>query len=172
MVAPTTSYPASTNRAAATDESTPPDIATRTRSLTVPPRPKSERGTRSAEQPTRVRSPEPATQLDDRSFCSAFRVPRSSLRSSVQDGGQGPDLLDNLRQSSDDSINVLQRVLLAEREPQRRDAQLPRHAHRRQHVRRLDRAGRAGGAGRAGDPREVEVHEQRLAVGTGNRHAR
>src|SRR5687767_145428 len=32
MVAPTTSYPRSTRIAAATDESTPPDIATRTRS--------------------------------------------------------------------------------------------------------------------------------------------
>src|SRR6266853_2946919 len=41
-----------------------------------------------------------------------------------------------------------------------------------QHVRWLDRAGRAGGTGRAGDAREVEVHQQRLAVRTGDRHAR
>src|SRR5687768_16706087 len=35
MVAPTTSYPRSTNMAAATEESTPPDIATRTRSFPI-----------------------------------------------------------------------------------------------------------------------------------------
>src|SRR2546427_1937629 len=39
MVAPTTSYPASTKSAAATDESTPPDIATSTRSATGSPHP-------------------------------------------------------------------------------------------------------------------------------------
>src|SRR5207245_5260516 len=39
MVAPTTTYHATTNRAAATDESTPPDIATSTRSATGSPHP-------------------------------------------------------------------------------------------------------------------------------------
>src|SRR3989449_8691707 len=39
MVAPTTSYPASTKSAAATDESTPPDIATSTRPATGAPHP-------------------------------------------------------------------------------------------------------------------------------------
>ena len=38
-----------------------------------------------------------------------------------------------------------------------------------QHVRRLDRAGRAGRAARGRDAREIEVHEQRLAVGAGYR---
>src|SRR2546423_7504064 len=129
MVAPTTSYPASTSNAAATDESTPPDIATSTRSLTAPPRPNAERGTRSAEQQERVGSPVPATQPDDRAVCSAFRVPRSALQSSVQHRGQVPDLLHDLRQGDDQRLHVLRRVLLAQREPQRRDAQLVRHAH-------------------------------------------
>src|SRR5205085_10012406 len=95
MVAATTSYPASTSSAAATDESTPPDIATRTRSLTAPPRPNAERGTRKAEQYKNARCPRQATLLDDRSLCSAFRVPRSALRSSMQDRGERSHLLDN-----------------------------------------------------------------------------
>src|SRR5437016_11999247 len=137
MVAPTTSYPAATSKAAATDESTPPDMATRTRSLTAPPRPNAERGTRSAERQERVRLPVPATQPDDRPVCSAFRVPRSALQSPVQHRGQLPDLVDDLRQGSDERVHVLRRVLPAEREAQRRNAQLARHAHGRQHVRRL-----------------------------------
>src|SRR2546428_8282416 len=42
-----------------------------------------------------------------------------------------------------------------------RDAEVARHAHRRQHVRGLDRAGAAGRPRGAGDAGEVEVHEQR-----------
>src|SRR6266699_6297282 len=169
MVAATTSYPSSTRIAAATELSTPPDMATSTRSLTAPPRRNAERGTRSAEQRERVRSPEPATQRGERAVCSAFRIPRSAFRSSMQDGGQSPDLLDDLRQGGDDRLHVLRRVLLAEREPQRRDAQLSWHAHGRKYVRRLDRAGRAGGARGASDPREIEMHQQCFAVGAGDR---
>src|SRR5213076_3007977 len=137
MVAPTTSYPASTSKAAATDESTPPDIATRTRSLTAPPRPNAERGTRNAEQSARSSRCVPGCCERTSSCCSAFRVPRSAFRSSVQHRGQLPDLVDNLRQGSDERVHVLRRVLPAEREAQRRDAQLARHAHGRQHGRRL-----------------------------------
>src|SRR5438094_721777 len=169
MVAPTTSYPASTSKAAATDESTPPDIATRTRSATTSPSPNAEFGMRNAEYKGRVESRnETRTAIPH----SALRTPHSALASPVQDGGQLPDLLDNLWQGPDDRLHVLRRVLLAEREPQGGDAQLPRHAHGREYVRRLDRPRRARGTRGASDPREVEVHQQRLAVGTGNRHAR
>src|SRR2546426_984714 len=144
MVAPTTSYPCSTRSAAATEESTPPDIATRTRCATTSPSPNAEFGMRNAEYKGRVESRnETRTAIPH----SAFRTPHSAFVSPVQDGGQSPDLLDDLRQGTDDRLDVVQRVLLAEREPQRRDAQVPRHAHRRQDVRRLDRAGRAGGTG-------------------------
>src|SRR2546430_8273107 len=171
MVAATTSYPPSTSSAAATELSTPPDMATRTRSLTRPPHPGAECGVRNAELTGRVRSPPPVSALYARAFDSALRTPRSALESPMQDGGQVPDLLHDLRQGSDERLHVFRRVVLAEGEPQRRHAQLPRHAHRREHVRRLDRAGRARGTRGAGDPREIEVHQERLAVRTGDRHA-
>src|SRR5207249_3542899 len=88
-----TSYPASTSNAAATELSTPPDIATRTRSLTAP-------------------------------------HPPPSSRSSMQHGGQGPTLFDDLRERSNHRVHVLRGVVLAEGEPQRRDAELAGHAHR------------------------------------------
>src|SRR5216117_2110103 len=116
MVGPTTSYPASTSKAAATDESTPPDIATRTRSFTVPPHPSAECGMRNAELMGKVRSRKPATEHDARALRSAFRTPHSALESPMQDGGQLPDLLDNLWQGPDDRVDVLRCVLLAERE--------------------------------------------------------
>src|SRR2546427_6226145 len=109
-----TSYPASTSNAAATELSTPPDIATRTRSLTAP-------------------------------------HPPTSSRSSMQHGGQGPNLFDDLRERSNHRVHVLRGVVLAEREPQRRDAELAGHAHRRQHMRGLDRPGAAGRPGGTGD---------------------
>src|SRR6266403_528465 len=171
MVAPTTSYPSSTRIAAATELSTPPDMATRTRSFTVPPPPSAECGMRNAESRGQVRYSRPTTRRDARAAYSAFRTPHSALASSVQDGGQSPDLLHNLRQGGDERVHVFQRVLLAEREPQRRDAQLPCDAHGREHVRRFHRAGGAGRPRGAGDPREVQVHQQRLAVGPGDRYA-
>src|SRR5204863_7741677 len=147
MVAPTTSYPASTSKAAATDESTPPDIATRTRSLTAPPRPIAD---------WRLR-------IADLNSHPPIRNPQSAIRnrfgSPVQHRRQRAHLLDDLRQGSDERLHVLRRILLAEREPQRRDAQLSWHAHGRKYVRRLDRAGRAGRARGASDPREIEVHQ-------------
>src|SRR5207249_6628571 len=160
MVAPTTSYPASTSKAAATELSTPPDMATRTRSFTAPPRPIAD---------WRLR-------IADLTSHPPIRNPQSAIRnrfgSPVQHRGERPHLLDDLRKGSDERVHVLRRVLLAEREPQRRDAQLSRHPHRREYVRRLDRAGRAGGARGASDPREIEVHQQCLAVGAVARHAR
>src|SRR5256886_6086970 len=159
MVAATTSSPASTSKAAATDESTPPDMATRTRSFTAPPRPIAD---------WRLR-------IADLTSHPPIRNPQSAIRnrfgSPVQHGGQRSHLLDNLGERCDRRLHVLRRVLLAEREPQRRDAQLSGHAHGREYVRRLDRAGRAGGARGAGDPREIEVHQQCLAVGAADRHA-
>src|SRR5947199_9368982 len=93
-----TSYPASTSNAAATELSTPPDIATRTRSLTAPP-------------------------------------PPTSSPSSMQHGGPGPNLFDDLRERSNHPVPVLPGVALAEREPQRPDPPLPRHAPRPPHMR-------------------------------------
>src|SRR3989442_1459161 len=125
-----TSCPASTSNAAATDESTPPDIATRTRSLTAPI--------------------------------------RNYRASSMQYRGQLPNLVNDLRQCTDDRIHVLRRAVLPERKAQRRHAELARHAHRGEHVRRLHRPGAAGRARRAGDAGEVEMHEQGFGVGPGD----
>src|SRR5437867_2788839 len=107
MVAPTTSYPASTSKAAATDESTPPDIATRTRSLTKPLHPGGECGMRNAESTRQVRHSRPTTRLDARALHSAFRTPHSAFESPVQDGGQLPDLLHDLREGTDERLHVL-----------------------------------------------------------------
>src|SRR2546430_8471436 len=170
MVAATTSYPPSTSSAAATELSTPPDMATRTRSLTRPPHPGAECGVRNAELTGRVRSPQSVSALYARAFDSALRTPHSALESPMQDGGQVPDLLHDLRQGSDERLHVFRRILLAEREAQRRDPQLARHAHGREHVRRLDRSRAASGARRAGDPGEVQMHQQRLAVRAGHGH--
>src|SRR6266566_695640 len=131
MVAPMTSYPASTSNAAATDESTPPDIATRTRSLTAP--------------------------------LPNYRA------SSMQYRGQLPNLVNDLRQCTDDRIHVLRHAVLPERKAQRRHAELARHAHRAEHVRRLHRPGAAGRPRRAGNGGEVEMHEQSFGVGPGDR---
>src|SRR5438445_188311 len=79
-----TSYPASTSNAAATDESTPPDIATRTRSLTAP--------------------------------LPNYRA------SSMQYRGQLPNLVNDLRQCTDDRVHVLRHAVLPERKAQRRHA--------------------------------------------------
>src|SRR6266496_117445 len=102
MVAPTTSYSASTSNAAATDESTPPDIAMRTRSLT-PRLPSAECGVRSAEFQGKVARRTTLTLI--------LRIPNSALRtcrrSSVQKRAQCPHLLDNLRQGSNERIDVL-----------------------------------------------------------------
>src|SRR5438552_11283149 len=131
IVAPMTSYPASTSNAAATDESTPPDIATRTRSLTAPL--------------------------------------RNYRASSMQYRGQLPNLVNDLRQCTDDRIHVLRHAVLPERKAQRRHAELARHAHRAEHVRRLHRPGAAGRPRRAGNAGEVEMHEQSFGVGPGDR---
>src|SRR2546429_2630037 len=144
MVAPMTSYPASTSNAAATDESTPPDIATRTRSLTAPLHSNAERGTWNAEQTSPALGLVASVRDRTFPFCSAFRLPRSALTSSVQHRGQLPDLVHDLRQCTDDGIHVLSRAVLPERKPQRRHAELARHAHRAEHVRRLHGPGAAG----------------------------
>src|SRR6266545_7188101 len=98
MVAPTTSYPCSTSNAAATDESTPPDMATRTRSFTEPHPPSAECGMRNAELQGDARSRMSAARLDARAIHSAFRTPHSALVSSMQDGGESPHLLDDPRE--------------------------------------------------------------------------
>src|SRR5256884_9661998 len=119
MVAPTTSCPASTSKAAATDESTPPDMATRTGSFNLPPHPSAECGMRSAESIGKVRSRKPATEHDARALHSALRIPHSALESPVQHRGQLPHLVDTLRQGRVERVHVLRPVLPAEREPQR-----------------------------------------------------
>src|ERR1051326_6003294 len=149
MVAPTTSYPASTSKAAATDESTPPDMATRTRSLTKPPHPSAECGMRNAESSGRVRVPRLATGHDARALYSAFRTPHSALTSPMQHGGQLSDLLDNLRQGSNDRLHVLRRVLPAERNARPGPTGPAGPPHRRARVRRPAPARAAGGPGGA-----------------------
>src|SRR5688572_14978674 len=121
MVAPTTSYPCSTSRAAATELSTPPDIATSTFSRTA------------------EHSRELAHLLDD---CGEYV------------GG---------------AIDVGLAGGVAEAEAQRAEGQLSGHAECREDVRGLDGASRARRAPRDRYARQIEVHEQGLAVGT--RHA-
>src|SRR5256885_16517150 len=135
MVAPTTSSPASTSKAAATEESTPPDIATSTRSLTRPPHPGAECGVRNAEYQCEGRT--------GNDLPLKFRTPHSAFRtfyaSSMQDRGQSPDLLDDLRQGSGERVHGLRRLLLAERQAQRPGPLVGRHPPGREHVARPDR---------------------------------
>src|SRR5437773_4535736 len=153
IVAPTTSYPASTSSAAATDESTPPDIATSTRSLIAPLPPNAERGTRNAGQ-TALALGFFFASLPDGTFpfCSAFRLPRSALTSPVQYSREGAYLLDDPREHRDHRVHVFHGAVPPEREPQRCHAELARHAHRCEHVRGLDRAGEPPEPGRQAMP--------------------
>src|SRR5947207_5579466 len=139
MVAPMTSYPASTSNAAATDESTPPDIATRTRSLTAPLPPIADWGFRIVDwkHGPRIRNPQFAIRN--------YRV------SPVQHRRQGSHLLDNPWERRHHRVHVLSRAVLPERKAQRRHAELARDAHRAEDVRRLHGSGAAGRARRAGD---------------------
>src|SRR6266550_5678518 len=125
MVAPTTSYPASTSRAAATDESTPPDMATSTRSLTTP-LPARRTGGRIRRR-SRTLSDRPPPHRPP---------PHLTAASPVEHRAQGSHLLHNLGEHRDRRVHVLGTSVVAERESQGGDAQLPRHAHRREHVRR------------------------------------
>src|SRR6266550_8418795 len=106
MVAATTSYPRSTSSAAATELSTPPDMATRTRSLTAPPRPNAERGTRNAKHGARSSSCVAGSYERTTSGRSAFRVPRSALHSPVQHRRERPHLLDNPGEHRDQRLHV------------------------------------------------------------------
>src|SRR2546430_16429805 len=117
-----TSYPASTSNAAATDESTPPDIATRTRSLTAPL--------------------------------------RNYRASSMQYRAQLPNLVNDLRQCTDDRIHVLPRAVLPERKAQRRHSDLADHAHRAWHVPWLHCPGDAGRPRQAGNSGAVQKNVQ------------
>src|SRR6267143_1339583 len=102
-----TSYPACTSRAAATELSTPPDIATSTRPFTAPP-PIADCGFGIADSnsPPPIRNPH-----------SAFRI----LFSSVQHRAQGPHLFDDLRQRGDHGAHILRGIVLPERKAQRGD---------------------------------------------------
>src|ERR1041384_2422360 len=120
MVAPTTSWPSSTRRAAATELSTPPDIATRTR-----------------------------------------------LRTS-QHHRQLADLLDHPGEHLDGALDVLGGRVVAEAQPDRAERERARHPRRGGHGGGSARAGGARGPARRGDPRQVEMHEERLAVGAGD----
>src|SRR5437762_11068156 len=102
MVAPTTSYPSSTRIAAATELSTPPDMATRTRSFTAPPRPIADWRLRIADLNSHppIRNPQSAT--------------RNRIGSPVQHRPQPAHLLDDLRQGSDEHHHVFRRILLSE----------------------------------------------------------
>src|SRR6478609_5407250 len=118
-----TSYPCSTRRAAATELSTPPDIATR----------------------TRLRTPEHHREL--------------------------ADLLHDLREDLRHPGDVGGGALMAEGEAEGAQRDLARDAHGLHDMRWLDRAGGTGAPARGAHSREVEVHQQRLAVGAGDREA-
>src|SRR5574338_1302882 len=121
-----TSYPSSTSSAAATELSTPPDMATRTRGLTVRPQPIADCGLRIADSQWEV---ERRLDTSTDNPQSAIRNPQSW--SPVQHCRQRPHLLDDLREARDQRLHVLRRAGPAEREPQRCDAQVPRDSHRR-----------------------------------------
>src|SRR5581483_9020196 len=123
MVAPMTSYPCSARIAAATEESTPPDMATRTR-----PRIGSARG-----------------------------------------AGQPPGLGDERWEELGHTVDRIGRGERAEAHAHRRDRELPREPDGAQDVRWLHVPALAGRARGAGDAREIERHEERLAVGAGHR---
>src|SRR6266480_5325574 len=92
MVAATTSYPRSTSSAAATELSTPPDMATRTRSFTVPPHPSAECGMRNAEYKGRVESRNETRAAIPH---SAFRTPHLGgvVKVLMAGGGTGGHLM-------------------------------------------------------------------------------
>src|SRR5438876_6018451 len=108
-------------------------MATRTLSATTSPSPNAEFGMRNAEYKGRLESrnetrtaiPHSALRIPHLAD-SALRTPHSAFESPVQHGGQLPDLVDDLWQGSDERVHVLRRVLLTEREAQRRYAQLGR----------------------------------------------
>src|SRR5437762_2938946 len=127
MVAPMTSYPASTSNPAATELSTPPDMATSTRSLTAPLPPIADWGFRIADWKHGLRIRNPQSPI------------RNCSPSPVQHRGQLPNLLNDLRQGADERLHVLRRAVPPQREPQRRHAELARDAHRREHMGGLDR---------------------------------
>src|SRR6266705_33759 len=103
-------------------------MATSTRSFNVSPP-----SVRNAECGIDGEGPIPETGDGARRPRAPFRIPpHSALESPMQDGGQLPDLVDDLWQGSDERVHVLRRVLLTEREAQRVDAQLARHAHSRE----------------------------------------
>ena len=149
-----TSWPCSASSAAATDESTPPDIATTIRMSAYSPGPRRHENTKIHEENamfsscvssclrvfvvTVMRSP--ACCVRPRSF-STRRGSTSTTRSTSS-------CVENMPEAE------AQRVLRAVR----------RQAHRLQHVRRLERARRAGRSGRHGDAFEIERDQQALGL--------
>ena len=78
--------------------------------------------------------------------------------------GEAPQLLHQRRQHSDDAIDIVLGVALAEAEADRAERARVWQAHRLQHVRRFERARRARRARRHRDALEIEADEQRLRL--------
>src|SRR6185295_18718943 len=140
---PMTSCPCSSSRAAATDESTPPDIATtiRIRNLRGP------RGPQDHEYPkTTKRRRHEDTKKRNQLFVFFVTSCSSCLRGWISRGNglssEPTQLLHEPRQHFDDAVDLFVARKQAEAEPQRVLRAMRREAHRAQHVRGFERAGR------------------------------
>src|SRR6476646_841680 len=134
-----TSWPCSASRAAATDESTPPDIATTMRMFWMPVY--------------------PMNHLCGSLFSARLWCSRRDSRFSRQPS----QFLDEPRQHLDHPLDFLAGREHAEAEAKRVLRAVRREPHRAQHVGRLERSGRACRSGRHGDPFEIERDEQALS---------
>src|SRR6266571_4467538 len=147
---PVTSWPASAALAAATAESTPPDMAASTRSRFI-----AYEGIRPA---------------DVTGALPGYDAPGHPVKrrqawwpgyGSARRGAAGP--LHYLTDRGTEGVHVLLGRGVAEREPQRTACPGVVRAHREQHMAWLRHACRAGRAGGAGDALRVEQHQQRVA---------
>src|SRR6266702_1615992 len=176
---PVTSWPASAALAAATAESTPPDMAASTRSRFI-----AYEGIRPADVTGAlpgygVAGFQPGGQLAE-APCAAppagHDAPGHPVKrrrawwpgyGSARRGAAGP--LHYLTDRGAEAVHVLLGRGVAEREPQRTACPGVVRAHREQHMAWLRHACRAGRAGGAGDALRVEQHQQRVALAAGER---
>src|SRR6185312_9736917 len=139
-----TSCPSSARSAAATDESTPPDIATTMRMCSI------------LDQPRRLEDTK--TSLYKNASCFRGFVASHDL------AGETAQLLDQARQDPRDEVNLGLGGESAEAESQRVLRSMRRQPHRLQHVRRFERPRRAGRASRHRDAFQVERDQQALSL--------
>src|SRR5215831_4297075 len=137
-----TSWPCSASSAAATDESTPPDIATTMRTVVS-----------ITEEPRSHEKHEGSRRRFVYGTCFVpLRVPCVFVVSLCQSA----KFLDEPRQDLDDAVDLCLCRVDAEAEAERVLRPVWRKAHRSQHVRRFERSRRASRSGRHGHAFQVE----------------